>query len=110
MSVVNWRQEVTSGCQSLDPRLPGSRASVCVCGGGLFFGPSSSPLPSCPCYSEALERKSRYRMQSTETTMKHSKSQMLRRNGDHTTHGQVGPTSTSTPCQLQDGRRKTDPV
>lgn len=46
MSVVNWREEVTSGCQSLDPRLPGSRASVCVCVWGFSLG--LVPLPSPP--------------------------------------------------------------
>lgn len=47
-----------------DIRLPVPRLSLArVRGkgweGGLFFGSSSSPRPSCPCYSEVLERKYR---------------------------------------------------
>lgn len=97
---------MTSGCQSLDSHWPGSGARG---GRGDFsLGLVPLPAPPVPVTLKHWRENTEYQMQSTETTTKHGKSQMLWRNGDHTVHRQVGPTSTSThPDSRTGGRRRT---
>lgn len=65
------RQEVTSGCQPLNPHLPRVKGKRGF-GGAYFFS------LSYPCDSEALERKCPVPDAVHETTtVRHSKSQML---------------------------------
>lgn len=92
---------MTSGCQPLDPHLPRVKGK-----GALFFGPSSSPhLLSLLLRSTGV--KCQISETVHETTTRHSKSQMLWKNGDHTVHRGGRPTSTLTPNFRAVRRKRT---
>ena len=68
----------------------------------------ASPLPSCPCYSEALERNAKHQMQFTETTTQNTANHRCSGEMESTRCREVGALYLPSPPNFRDVRGQRD--